>query len=211
MSIKVKICGIRTPEALSAACDAGASFVGFVFYPNSSRYIDPAAARDLIKLVPEGVKSVGLFVNPTDRDLETILGQVPLDMLQLHGDETPERLEQICVSSELPVIKALPVFNKDDIEKAGHYEDIADWLLFDAKAAPGQYGGTGKSFDWALLQGQKFKKPWMLSGGLDAGNVAEALRILSPNAVDVSSGVESTTGIKDLLKIKAFIEAVKTL
>ena len=207
----IKICGIRTPEALSAACDVGADFVGFVFYPNSSRYIHPAAARDLVKLVPASVKSVGLFVNPTDRDLETILGQVPLDMVQLHGDETPRRVAEIRVSSELPVIKALPVFNKDDIEKAGHYEDIADWLLFDAKAAPGQYGGTGKTFDWTLLKGHRFKKPWMLSGGLDAGNVAEALRILSPNAVDVSSGVESTPGIKDPLKIKAFIEAVKTL
>jgi phosphoribosylanthranilate isomerase len=208
---QVKICGIKTPEALEAAYGAGARFVGLVFYPTSSRFIHPDQAWELVRQIPTGVRSVGLFVNPTDRDLETILGRVPLDMVQLHGDETPKRVEEVRLSTEMPVIKAMPVSGMQDIEKAREYEDVADWLLFDAKAPAGQYGGTGESFDWNLLKDRSFTKPWMLSGGLNAENVASALKILAPAAVDVSSGVESVRGVKDPLKIKAFIEAVKAV
>jgi phosphoribosylanthranilate isomerase len=210
-SVAVKICGIKTMEALNAACGAGAQFIGFVFYPTSSRFIEPDQAWELVRQVPVGVQSVGLFVNPTDRDLETILGRVPLDMVQLHGDETPQRVDEVRLKTELPVIKALPILGARDVMKATEYEDVADWLLFDAKAPAGQYGGTGKSFDWSLLAEQKFKKPWMLSGGLNVDNVKDALKILEPTAVDVSSGVESERGVKDPIKIKAFIEAVKAL
>jgi phosphoribosylanthranilate isomerase len=207
----IKICGIKTPEALSAAYEGGARYVGFVFYPSSVRYLQPAQARELALRVPTGVKTVGLFVNASDHDLQQILGTVPLDILQLHGDETPQRVGEIRTRFEMPVMKAIPVANVYDIAAAKSYEDSADWLLFDTKAPAGEYGGTGQSFDWSLLAGQSFKKPWMLSGGLSAENVHQALKTLKPAAVDVSSGVESARGIKDADKIKAFIAAVKAV
>ena len=204
----VKICGIKTPEILQVACEAGARFVGFVFYTSSSRYIHPDQAWELARQIPTGVRSVGLFVNPTDRDLEVTLGRVPLDMLQLHGDETPERVEDIRNRYEMPVIKALPVGSAQDIDAAKAYEDVADWLLFDTKAPVGDYGGTGHSFDWTLLQQKQFKKPWMLSGGLNSDNVGQALSLLSPAAVDISSGVERVRGEKDPVLVKGFIEKI---
>lgn len=206
-----KICGIKTPEALNAAMDAGARFIGFVFYTNSVRYIAPDQAAQLSRLMPTGVRSVGLFVNPSDRELEQVLGRVPLDMIQLHGDETPERTAEVRVRFEMPVIKALPVRDAADIEVAYAFQDVADWLLFDAKAPSGEYGGTGISFDWRLLDGRRFTKPWMLSGGLTADTVGQALAILKPDAVDVSSGVEAERGVKDAAKIRAFIDAVNAV
>lgn len=206
-----KICGIKTPEALNATIDAGARFIGFVFYTNSVRYIAPDQAAQLSRLMPTGVRSVGLFVNPSDRELEQVLGRVPLDMIQLHGDETPERTAEVRVRFEMPVIKALPVRDVADIEVAYAFQDVADWLLFDAKAPSGEYGGTGTSFDWRLLDGRRFTKPWMLSGGLTADTVGQALAILKPDAVDVSSGVEAERGMKDAAKIRAFIDAVNAV
>ena len=209
--VQVKICGIKTPESLAASCDAGARFIGFVFYQNSARYLHPDQAWELARQIPTGVRSVGLFVDPSDRDLDLALGHMPLDMLQLHGEETPERVSEIRLRYEMPIIKALPIQNAQDVEAAHAYEDVADWLLFDTKASAGEYGGTGHSFDWNLLSGKTFKKPWMLSGGLTAENIAQALSVLKPDVVDVSSGVESTRGVKDPAKIKAFIEAVKAV
>lgn len=208
MGIQTKICGIRTPDALQAAVEGGARFVGFVFYSPSPRAISLDMAKELALTLPTGVRSVALFVDPSDEALEAVLGHVPIDMIQLHGDETPTRVAQIREKYTLPVIKAFPVRTEDDIEKVGDYA-AADWFLFDAKSVdPNFHGGTGQSFDWNLLKGKIFSKPWMLSGGLTPENVRDALGVLSPDAVDVSSGVERARGVKDAGKIRAFLAAV---
>lgn len=208
---QVKICGIKTPEMLRVAAEAGARFVGFVFYPPSPRYVTIDTAKELALMLPTGVRAVGLFVDPSDEELEAVLGKVQLDMIQLHGSETPERVEQIKNEYAIPIIKAFPVRTADDLVDVELY-DAADWFLFDAKADEGNvHGGTGKIFDWSILQGKTFSKPWMLSGGLTSQNVVQAFDILKPNAVDVSSGVESVRGVKDADKIRAFITAVKGL
>ncbi len=201
---QVKICGIKTLDILNAAISSGARFIGFVFYPPSPRHIDIDTAKELTLMLPTGVRAVGLFVNPTDEQLDIVTGRVQLDMLQLHGNETPERVKQIKDKYTLPIIKAFPISTEKDIEQIHLYENIVDWLLFDNIS-----GGSGKKFDWSLLENQQFFKPWMLSGGLNPDNVAKALNILSPNAVDVSSGVESARGIKDPQKVKTFIRAVQ--
>ncbi len=203
----IKICGIRDKVALDAAVNGGARFIGFVFYPPSPRAIDPATVAMLIRALPTGVEAVGLFVNPTDEELETacIAG---LTMIQLHGDETPERVIEVQKRFKLPIIKAIRIADASDLTRAHDFEGIADWLLFDAKVA-GAEGGTGQSFDWALLQNYTSPTPWMLAGGLHAGNVGAALSFLSPTALDVSSGVESAPGQKDPLRIKDFIDAVR--
>lgn len=206
----VKICGLSTPETLAAAASGGARFVGFVFYPPSPRNVSFDVAYELARAVPTGVRSIGLFVDPDDEMLERIVTGIQLDMIQLHGDETPERVTEIKERFSMPVIKAIRVANKYDLEDVDAYEAVADWLLFDAKPAGADLpGGTGESFDWNILKGRRFKKPWMLSGGLDVDSVAEALSILSPNAVDISSGVESSRGVKDPAKIQAFIQAAR--
>lgn len=209
--VHVKICGIKTPEALTAAIEAGARYIGFVFYPPSPRNIERDTAKELALMMPTGVRSVGLFVDPDDALLVSVLGHVPLDMIQLHGRETAARVEEIKQKFSMPIIKAMSVSCVADVEYAKDYE-AADWLLFDAKSSdPAMPGGMGHAFDWSILQGMSFVKPWMLSGGLTAENVADALCILKPDAVDVSSGVESARGIKDNLKIRAFIHAVNAL
>ncbi len=208
MTIQTKICGIKTPGALNAAIEAGARYIGFVFYPPSPRHIDIDTAKELAIMLPTGVRGVGLFVDPTDEELDAVLGKVQLDMIQLHNDESPERVSEIKQKYQMPIIKAFPVRDEADIDQVHKYKD-ADWYLFDAKSSdPSMPGGTGHSFDWALLAGKSFDKPWMLSGGLSPENVSDALSVLAPNAVDVSSGVESTRGVKDTNKIRAFIEAV---
>lgn len=210
MSTQIKICGITEPITLKAACDAGADFIGFVFYPPSPRAITPQNAAPLIESLPSHTKSVALFVNPTDEQLETTLRESPVDFIQLHGTEDPERVKAIKTRFKLPIIKAIGVNTSEDITIARTFEDSADWLLFDHKPTTTDAGGTGQSFDWSLLQNQTFKKPWMLSGGLTAENVKIPIRLVSPTAVDISSGVESTRGVKDTNKIKALITAVKT-
>lgn len=208
---EVKICGLSTPETLTTAVESGARFVGFVFYPPSPRHVAFDTAFHLARAVPTGVRSIGLFVNPEDEELERIATGIQLDMIQLHGDETPERVAEIKARFAMPVIKAIRVATKYDLEGIEEFEDAADWLLFDAKPANAELpGGTGQSFDWNILKGKSFKKRWMLSGGLDTDNVKEALSILKPNAVDISSGVESAPGIKDAEKIKSFIKAVRS-
>lgn len=207
---KIKICGIRTPEILKTCIEAGSDFVGLVFYPASPRHIEIDTAKELALQIPTGVRSVGLFVDPTDKQLESALGHVPLDMIQLHGNESIERVQEIKNTHHMPIIKAFPVHDDSDIEKAQDYEPYVDWLLFDAKPQNADLpGGTGQCFDWNLLKDKTFSKPWMLSGGLTLANIAEALSILSPMAVDVSSGVEVARGVKDAGKIKNFIKVVK--
>lgn len=215
MPVAVKICGLKDAEAIGAAVGGGASYVGLVFYPPSPRVVTPAQARDLGALVPPAVKKVGLFVDPDDALLDRVLSQAPLDMIQLHGDEDPARVARIKTRTKLPVLKAIKIAKRADIDAADDFEDVADMLLFDAKAptdmADALPGGNGLVFDWNLLAGRRWKRPWMLSGGLDAGNVAQAVRISGARAVDVSSGVESAPGVKDPAAIKAFLDAVKTL
>lgn len=211
----VKICGLSDPENLAVAIEAGTRFVGFVFYPPSPRNVSFDTAFHLARAVPTGVRSIGLFVNPKDEQLERTLTGIQLDMVQLHGDEPPQRINEIKERFSMPVMKAIRIRDENDLKDVEEYEAAADWLLFDARPENASLpGGTGESFDWNILkahiQKREFKKPWMLSGGLNADNVKEALSILKPNAVDISSGVESTKGVKDAEKIKSFIKAVKT-
>lgn len=208
----IKICGIKTPEILSVAASAGARFAGFVFVPQSPRYIHPEQARLLSRQLPTGLRSVGLFVDPSDEDLAHILGAVSLDFIQLHGDENPARVQAIKSRFNIPVIKAFAISAADDLDQVAAYIPVIDWILFDAKAPASSNiaGGNGVAFDWTILKDKKFSKPWMLSGGLTPENVADALNILNPDAVDVSSGVESSRGVKDAQKVRDFIAAVKT-
>lgn len=202
----VKICGIKTREALKAAEHAGAGFAGFVFYPKSPRNIDVETASMLAKAT--AIKTVGLFVDPDDETLRRITETVPLKMIQLHGNETPSRVATIKSQYGLSVMKALRIATKADLGEATDYAKVADWLLFDAKVESA-VGGTGQAFDWSILENYKAPKPWMLAGGLTPENVGAAVTKLRPDAVDVSSGVESAPGVKDACKITAFLESVR--
>lgn len=212
--IKVKICGLSSPETVRAAAGAGADFVGFVFFARSPRAVTAAQAAILARGVPAGVAKVGLFVDADDAAIADVLEHAGLDYLQLHGAETPERVGQIRARFGVPVIKAAAIAGSADIDRARTYEAVSDMLLFDAKppqtkdALP---GGNGLVFDWTLIAGQTWTRPWMLSGGLDAGNLGEAVRISGAKMIDVSSGVESQPGIKDVVKIRGFVEAAKRL
>lgn len=206
----VKICGISEPKTLQSAIEAGARFIGLVFYPPSPRAVSFDTAFHLARALPTGVRSVGLFVDPSNELLEQTLGGIGLDMIQLHGNESPGRVAEIKSRHNIDVMKAIRVASKDDLREVNGFETAADWLLFDSRPPKADLpGGTGHSFDWTILASQSFKKPWMLGGGLNIDNVGEALSILKPDAVDVSSGVESARGIKDPDKIKAFIQTVK--
>ena len=207
----VKICGLSDPQNLQTAIDAGTRFVGFVFYEPSPRNVSFDTAWNLARAVPTSIRSVGLFVDPDDELLERVLTGIQLDMVQLHGNETPGRVAEIKDKYKMEVMKAIRVREESDLEGIEGFEAAADWLLFDSKPEKATLpGGTGHSFDWSLLEGRTFSKPWMLGGGLSPENVGDAIKQLSPNAVDVSSGVESAPGQKDPAKIKAFIEAVKS-
>lgn len=212
MSVQAKICGIGDPEAMRTAVAAGAAYVGLVFYPPSPRNVTAKQACGLASLARAPVKKVGLFVDPDDATLAAVTMQVALDLIQLHGRETPERVARVRAGFGVPVMKAIKVGSAGDVEAARAYEDACDLLLFDAKA-PGATlpGGTGQSFDWTLLAGRAWRRPWMLSGGLDAANVAEAVRVTGARIVDVSSGVESAPGRKDPAAIRAFLDAVRRL
>jgi len=208
MPIQVKICGINHPEALTAALAGGVRYVGFVFYPRSPRYVVPAMAAELARMVPTGVRTVGLFVSPSDAVLDDVVGQVPLDCLQLHDDDPPERLRAIRQRFALPVIKAFRVGAPADLERVDGYLGIADVLLFDARppADPAALpGGNGLAFDWRLLAGRSWPRPWMLSGGLTPENLGEAVAATGARLVDVSSGVEDRPGHKDPERIRAFL------
>lgn len=212
MGVAVKICGLRTPEGIAAAVEGGARFVGFVFYRRSPRYVSPAEARELARRVPEGVAKVGVFVDPGDPELEA--ARVGLDMIQLHGAESPERVAMIRARFARPVIKAIKLATEADLEPVAAFAEVADWLMFDAKAPAALDdalpGGNARAFDWQLLARKDAGggRPWLLSGGLTPGNVAEAIAIAGAEAVDVSSGVETRPGVKSVERIRAFLDAV---
>lgn len=201
---KIKICGIKTPEAMEAAIYGGADFVGLVFHPPSPRHVEIEVAAYLARYVPATTAVVGLFVNPTDDLLTQTLTNVRIDMIQLHGDETPQRVKSISDTYQKPIIKSFSVAAQKDLSEISRFEDVADWYLLDSGS-----GGTGKPFDWSLLDGFKPQKPWMLAGGLNDQNVGDAITRLKPHAVDVSSGVESVRGVKSPDKITTFMTAVK--
>lgn len=207
--IPVKICGLSTPESVAVAIDGGAGFIGFVFYPASPRAVTPERAAALAASVPAQVRTVALTVDPTDAALQEIFDAFSPDMIQLHGDEDPDRVRWIRHHAGRPVIKAIRVAQAQDVARAAAFESCADWILFDAKP-PGAAlpGGTGQRFDWDLLRGYGGALPWMLSGGLDAGNVGAALAALRPHAIDLSSGVEDMPGHKNINKIKEFFRAL---
>jgi phosphoribosylanthranilate isomerase len=215
MAVLAKICGINDAGAMRSAIAGGARFVGLVFYPPSPRALDPATAAGLAELVPDGIVKVGLFVDPDDALLDEVLAVVPLDMLQLHGNESPARCRDIRESTGLPVMKAIKVADADDIAAARAYEGAVDWLMFDAKApkemADALPGGNALAFDWDLLSGADWPVPWMLAGGLEPGNVGAAVRASGAAVVDVSSGVESAPGRKDPARIARFLEEVGKL
>jgi phosphoribosylanthranilate isomerase len=211
MDLTVKICGLRTPETLHAAIKAGADWVGFVFFPKSPRHVSLDEAKALAPLVAGRAKKVALLVDPSDGLMADVIAALQPDFLQLHGHETPERVSEIRQRFGVPLIKAVGIADQDDLTRAGAYESLVDWMLYDAKP-PKQAvlpGGNGVSFDWTLLKEAGKQHHFMLSGGLDAGNVANALAITGAAGVDVSSGVESAPGIKDPERIKAFMTAVR--
>ncbi len=206
---RVKICGLTTPEAVEVAVGAGARYLGFVFFEKSPRNLDARAAAALAIEVPPGVAKVGLVVNADDALLGEITDRVPLDMLQLHGSESPERVAEIRARFGLPLMKAVGIAEEADLQRADEYAEAADQLLLDAKPAPGADlpGGNGLAFDWRLLAGRSWAKPWMLAGGLTPDNVVRAINLTGAAQVDVSSGVERAPGIKDAALIRAFLAA----
>lgn len=207
MSVAVKICGLSQPESVDAALKAGARYLGFVFFEKSPRNVTPAKAAALAADVPLGIARVGLFVNPDDAALQSTLAHVPLDIIQLHGQESPARVAEVKALTGLPVMKAVGISEAADLDALWDYGLVADMLLVDAKppkdaALP---GGNGLAFDWRLLVGRQMVRPWLLAGGLTPENVAQAIRLTRAPGVDVSSGVESAPGVKDAEKIRQFV------
>ncbi len=215
MAIEAKICGLNAPAAVDAAAKGGADLIGLVFYPPSPRAVTPEQAAQLAGRVPPGVTRVGLFVDPDDDQLAATLAKVPLDLLQLHGHETPRRVAEIRARFARPVMKVIKVAKMEDLEAADAYLGLVDRLMFDAKtpkaAKDALPGGNALAFDWQILAGRHWPKPWLLAGGLTADNLAEAVRTTGARGVDVSSGVEDAPGRKSPAKIAAFLAAAKAL
>jgi phosphoribosylanthranilate isomerase len=211
MTVDAKICGLSTPETVEAAVRFGARFVGFVSFPRSPRHISTETMRALGALVPKTVTRVGLFVDPDDALLDEKLATGALDLLQLHGAESPERVAAIKKRTGKPVMKVIKVATPSDVERGiAAYAGVADRLMFEG--AEGTLpGGNAKTFDWTFLSGRSVPLPWFLAGGLTPDNVAEAMRVTGAAAVDVSSGVESTRGVKSVDLIRAFLDRVKAL
>ncbi len=205
--MNVKICGLSEPKSLQAAITAGARYLGFVFFPKSPRNVSIEQASALAADVPAGLCKVALTVNATNAVLDEILRDVALDMLQLHGSETPERVSEIKSRYGLPVMKAIGIADAEDLTKIAPYEQVADQLLIDAKPPQNADlpGGNGLSFDWRLIQSRRWATPWMLAGGLTPDNVAEAIELTNASQIDVSSGVESRPGVKDPQLIETFL------
>lgn len=214
MPVAVKICGLNDEAGVAAAVEGGARFVGFVFYSPSPRNVAADRAKSLMTALPAGVTKVGLFVDADDAAIAAALA-APLDLLQFHGAETPERVADVKRRFARPVMKAISIAAAADVAVADRYRGIADWLLFDAKPPRGMTGalpgGNGLVFDWQLLGARNWSVPWMLSGGLNAENLAEAVATTHATAVDVSSGVETRPGVKDTAKIAAFLKMAKGL
>ena len=211
--IRVKICGLRQAADVRAAAAAGAAYVGFVFFAKSPRHLAVEAARTLALEVPEGICKVALTVDADEATLDRLVEAVPLDMLQLHGHESPERVAAIRTRYGLPVMKAVGVAGEEDLARIDLYSQVADQLLIDAKPPKGAAlpGGNGLAFDWRLLAGRKYwQRPWMLAGGLTPENVGEAIRLTGARQVDVSSGVEGAPGVKDAGLIEAFVRGAQS-
>lgn len=207
--MRVKICGLRTRAEAMVAHQSGAAYYGLVFFPPSPRNVTIADARWIAGGTPAGIAKVALTVDADDATLEAILAAVPIDMLQLHGAETPERVAELRARFCLPVMKALGLASEDDLPTIADYAGAADQLLIDALPARGadRPGGNGTSFDWRLVRGRRWPVPWMLAGGLTPENVGEAVRLTGAEQVDVSSGVEAEPGRKDPALIEAFVRA----
>jgi phosphoribosylanthranilate isomerase len=211
MSLLVKICGLKTAEALDAALDAGADLVGFVFFAPSPRHVAPEEARALGARVKSRAQKVALTVDAADATLDAVVAALSPDILQLHGKESPERVADVKRRFGRPVMKAIAVETQSDLDAVAAYAGVADRLLFDARAPreATRPGGLGQPFDWRLLRALDMRIPFMLSGGLDAQNVGAALALTRAPGVDVSSGVERAPGEKDPEKIRAFIRAAR--
>lgn len=211
MSILVKICGLTSEEAIDAALEHGADMTGFVFYPRSPRHLSMNDAARFAHRVGSRARRVLLLVDPDEALIATAMKLFDPDIFQLHGQETPERVAAIRERTGRPVIKALPIADASDLAAVARYEEVSDFLLFDAKPGPQakRPGGNGGTFDWSLLRGLETKKPWLLAGGLDPENVRDALTLTGAPGVDVSSGVEASRGVKDPDKIAAFIGEVR--
>ena len=215
MNIKVKICGVKRIESVEAAVKYGATYIGFVFYQPSSRNLTLKKANQLLYRVPKNINKVGLFVNPTNLEIENVLATTDLDMIQLHGLENPSRVIEIKELGQLPIIKAIKLDKREDLNSAADFYDAADYLLFDSKAPENLKntlpGGNAISFDWTLLRHIKIPLPWMLAGGLNAKNILEAVTSSGADTLDVSSGVEILPGEKDLNLIKDFLTVAKAI
>lgn len=207
--VNVKICGVTRPQDIDAVARAGARYVGLNFFAKSPRYVTPARAAELAALAPVGLCKVALVVDAQDSLLDEITGIVPLDMIQLHGSESPERVSEIKTRYGLPVMKAVGIAGPEDLAKIDLYGAVADQLLVDTKPPKGAVlpGGNGAAFDWSLVAGRRWPKPWMLAGGLTAETVVEAIRVTGARQVDLSSAVESAPGVKDAALIAAFCRA----
>jgi len=215
MTVRVKICGLSEERSMAAALEAGAAWVGLVFFPPSPRAVSPVRAAALARMVPQGVGVVGLTVNMPVEDCCRLVDAVPLTMLQMHGQETPEHVATVRRATGREVMKAVQVGNASDLAVAASYEPVCDWLLFDAKppkdmknALP---GGNAVTFEWSLMRTRRHARPWMLAGGLRPENLAEAVAQSGATVLDVSSAVESAPGVKDPARIRAFVEAATAL
>lgn len=210
-TISVKICGLRTAEEVTAVAEAGASYCGFTFFEKSPRSVGVSRARDLALGAPVGLAKVALTVNADNAFLDALTAEVPLDMLQLHGSETPERVADVKARYGLPVMKAVGVADASDLPKLETYFPVADQILVDAKPPKGGElpGGNGLTFDWRLIAGRRWPVPWMLAGGLTPENVGAAIAMTGARQVDVASGVESAPGVKDLARVQSFVAAAQ--
>lgn len=209
MTVRVKICGLTSEAAVEAAARAGAAYGGFVHFPKSPRHLETSRLAELASGAPAGFAKVLLTVNADDALLDELLACAPIDVLQLHGRETPQRVAEVRARYGLPVMKAVGVATEADLPALAEHGRVADLLLVDAKPAPGEPlpGGNGLPFDWRLIAGRRWSVPWMLAGGLTPGNVAEAIRLTGAEQVDVASGTERSPGVKDPEKVRAFMAA----
>jgi phosphoribosylanthranilate isomerase len=209
LSILVKICGVNDRSAMEAAAGAGADLVGFVFFPPSPRAVTPEQAA---AIALPGPGKAGLFVDPADDEIAAVLAALPLDLIQLHGEETPQRCAEVRARFGRPVMKALGIASREDLGKLARYAPAVDRFLLDAKAPPGAPlpGGNAAPFDWTLTAGVAVPRPWLLAGGLTPDNVAEAIAVSGAPGVDVSSGVEKARGVKDPGRIRAFVAAARS-
>ncbi|WP_420548634.1 phosphoribosylanthranilate isomerase [Curvivirga sp.] len=212
MTTQAKICGLKTPETIHAAVQAGVDHIGLVFFPKSPRNVSIEEAAMLASRIPSNVNIVGLFVEPDDQLIDRVLEAVPLDIIQLHGKEPVERVVQIKQRTGRQVMKAIGIREAEDLEAVSQYEPVVDWLLLDAKPPKDATlpGGNAIAFDWTLLEGKSFSKPWMLAGGLTPDNVQTAIRMTGAPCVDASSGLEDAPGEKSPHKIREFMKAVKS-